>query len=300
MNTIIITGGAGFIGTLLTDALIKKGYRVVVLDRSPSRIQNTQVISHVCDLTTDDTLPIELFEGAFAIINLAGTPIFGRFIKKYKQSIYDSRIKTLENIYTTLTHVTHKPQKLISASAVGYYGKTNGNLAHEETIPGTDFLATVCVDWEAYALKYKELGLRVSIIRTANVIGKGGLFAVLKKLFKNYVGGYFGNGTQHMPWIAAPDLVNAYITLLENERDGIYNVSAGNITQKELMKNISKATYKTFVWRIPRIFGYILYGTFVDVLLMDIEVDNKKLLDSGFVLTEPDLFQYLRTLEKEA
>lgn len=297
MNTIVITGGSGFIGTLLTQALISKGYKVIVLDRFASKIQNPQVTSHVCDLTTA-TLPRELFENVYAIINLAGTPIFGRFTKKYKKSIYESRIKTLENIYRTISPLVHKPQKLISASAVGYYGNTTLPV-DENASSGTDFLATVCVDWESHALQYQQLGLNVSIIRTANVIGKGGLFSVLKKLFKNHIGGYFGNGRQYMPWVSADDLVDAYIFLLESPTAGIYNVASGNVSQKELMQAISSATYRTFVWRIPRIFGYVLYSGFVDVLLMSIQVTNTKITNQGFVFKHTALSEYLAHIETE-
>lgn len=297
MNTIIITGGAGFIGTLLTQALISKGYRVFVLDRVPSKIQDINVRSHVCDLTTD-TLPVEIFENVYAIINLAGTPIFGRFTKKYKNSIYDSRIKTLKNMYETVALLAKKPQKLISASAVGYYGNTT-NPVDETTSPGNDFLATVCIDWESHAQKYTALGLGVSIVRTANVIGKGGLFLVLKKLFKNYIGGYFGNGMQYIPWVSATDLVNAYIFLLESPVSGTYNVASGNMTQKELMHSIASATYHTPVWSIPRIFGYILYSGFVDVLLMSIQVSHAKITDQGFVFQDTSLKTYLEKIEAQ-
>ena len=290
MKKIIITGGSGFVGTLLTQELLAKGYTVSILDTRPSRITHDHLESHIVD-TSRDTLDPDWFKGVYAIVNLAGVPIFGRFTKKYKDLVYHSRIDTTQKIIETISNIPQKPQAFVSASAIGYYGNTSGATVTEQQSAGTDFLAQVCVDWEQSALQAEQQGIRTVILRTAHVIGSAGILGTLVPLFKKWIGGYFGNGMQHMPWIGANDLVSLYIAGIENTAmHGVYNTAVDNPTQKDFMKIIARAAGAPITWRIPTFVAWIMYLGFADALTVDTVIDNTKIKATGFTYTETDLY----------
>ncbi len=290
MKKIIITGGSGFIGTLLTQELLRRGYVVVILDTRTSRIQHEYLESHVVD-TSRDGLDPKWFTDVYGIINLAGVPIFGRFTKKYKDLVYRSRIDTTKKLIETISKLSQKPQVIVSASAIGYYGNAFGKSATEQDPAGTDFLAQVCVDWEQSALQAEQQGIRTVILRTAHVIGSAGLLGTLVPLFKKWIGGYFGNGMQHMPWIGANDLVSMYIAGIENTAmHGVYNTAVDNPTQKDFMKTIARAVGAPITWRIPTFVAWIMYLGFADALTVDTVIDNTKIKSTGFTYTETDLY----------
>lgn len=290
MKKIIITGGSGFIGTLLASKLLSNNYWVVILDTQPPRITHDNLEFKKIDPANIAIDPVWI-DGAHGIINLAGVPIFGRFTEQYKSLVLKSRIDTTTELVSAIGKTTIKPIVLVSASAIGYYGNTNGTAVSESAPAGTDFLAQVCVQWEQQAMEASKLGVRTVILRTAHVIGKGGILGVLVPLFKKWIGGYFGSGTQHMPWIGANDLVDMYIYGLEHDSmNGTYNTAVGNPTQREFMKTIARAVRSPFTWRIPAFIARLLYLEFADALLVDTAVDNTKITSAGFMYTETDLY----------
>lgn len=295
MKTIVITGGSGFIGTLIATKLLANNYRVVILDTQPPRITNDNLEFKKIDPSNIAIDPAWV-DGAHGIINLAGVPIFGRFTQTYKSLVWKSRIDTTAELVRAMGQTSLKPQVLVSASAIGYYGNTNGTTVSESAAAGTDFLARVCVEWEQQAMEASKLGVRTVILRTAHVIGKGGILGVLVPLFKKWIGGYFGSGTQHMPWIGANDLVDMYIYALENEAlTGAYNTAVGNPTQREFMKTIARAVHAPITWAIPGFVARLLYLEFADALLVDTAVDNTKIKTAGFNYNETDLYATIVT-----
>lgn len=295
MKKIIIAGGSGFVGTNLTQKLLDKNYQILILDLSPSRLNHPNLAFQKINLMLEE-IPTEFINNSHAVINLAGIPIFGRFTPKYKKLIYDSRIKTTTHIKNAIAKSSQKPKILINASAIGYYGNGHEILLNEENPNGNDFLAHVCKDWEEEANKTKSDDTKVAILRTAHVIGKGGLANVLKNLFQKQIGGYFGTGRQYMPWISINDLTDLYIYLLENEIEGIFNASAENLTQKEFM-NIFRKNYNALIlWKIPKIFGYLLYGEFIDSLVGGQKINNIKIKNTGFIFKDNNLKDLLKEI----
>lgn len=295
MKKIVITGGSGFIGTLIATQLLSNNYRVTILDTQPPRITHDNLDFKKIDQNNIVIDPAWV-DGVHGIINLAGVPIFGRFTEVYKSLVLKSRIDTTLQLIHAIEKTYIKPKVFVSASAIGYYGNTNGKPAIETDHPGTDFLAQVCIEWEKHALHAQKLGVRTVILRTAHVIGKGGILGVLMPLFKKWIGGYFGSGLQHMPWIGANDLVDMYIYALENEAlTGAYNTAAGNPTQREFMKTIARAVHAPITWAIPGFVARLLYLEFADALLVDTAVDNAKIKTAGFNYTETDLYATIVT-----
>src|SRR5262249_13370205 len=119
--------------------------------------------------------PAAAFEGVDIVFHLAGDPVAeGRWTERKKVRIRDSRIIGTRNLVAGLRNLAVKPQTLISASAVGYYGSRGDEELDENAPPGSDFLADVCVGWEREAAAARELGMRVVSIRTGIVQGAGG------------------------------------------------------------------------------------------------------------------------------
>ena len=105
----------------------------------------------------------------------------------------------------------------ISASGINYYGASGDEVLTEEKHgPGDDFLANLCVDWEAAALKAQEFGVRVAIPRIAPVLEDGdGIIEKMKLPFSFFVGGSLGSGNQYLSWIHMYDMISAIVYPIE-------------------------------------------------------------------------------------
>src|SRR5204862_4450379 len=122
--------------------------------------------------------------------------------------IRDSRVIGTRNLVARLRSLPTKPNTLVSASAVGYYGSRGDEELDERSPPGSDLLAEVCIGWEREAVAARELGIRVVPIRTGIVLGeRGGALAKMLTPFYLGIGSPLGSGNQYMPWIHIDDLV---------------------------------------------------------------------------------------------
>jgi len=147
---VIITGGTGLIGRVLTSALATDGHEVVVLSRAPERAVALPVGVRVerWDGRTADGWG-SLADGADAIVNLAGETIGARWTATQKRRILESRLDAGRAVVQAVEAASQKPKVVIQASGVGYYGFRGGTKLAEEQAPGDDFLARVGVQWEA-------------------------------------------------------------------------------------------------------------------------------------------------------
>jgi NAD dependent epimerase/dehydratase family enzyme len=122
------------------------------------------------------------------------------------------------------------------------------------------------------------------------VLGAGGILASMTPVFKRGLGGYFGNGTQYMPWIHWKDVVGVYIFMIENNIEngvrGAYNVGAGQtITQKELFQAFATAIHAPlapFVWRIPLFVARIVLGEFAKSLVVSANTSSEQIKNVGY------------------
>ena len=293
---VFIFGGLGFIGQMLTKELISRNYEIVVFDVIEPKIKEVGVRYLTWDINKDGLKP-EIIEDCYGIINLAGVSIATRWTREHKKKIYESRINTTHNIVQAIEKAEKKPSVLVSASACGYYGDKGSILLTEESAPGNDFLAQTCTDWEGEALAAKFWGVRVALIRTANVLGPGGLLAKLKPIFKIGLGGYFGTGAQYMPWIHWKDIVGIYIFALENQVEGAFNTGAGaTITQKELFEAFAKSIHSPKLWKIPEFITKNILGKFGEAMTYSQNTSSEKILNSGYKHQFTDISSALKEL----
>ena len=144
-RTVLITGGSGFIGTNLTHELLKKGYSVIIVDKSAPKITDSNLTFIKCELTKE-SLPTKYDGLLFAVVHLAGKNIFGRWSNSFKNDLHDSRILSMRSLVHTFSSWKGKPSVVISASAFGYYGDKKDSLITEEDTQGEDFGSHLCND----------------------------------------------------------------------------------------------------------------------------------------------------------
>jgi len=284
---VFITGGSGFVGKTLCRSLLNAGHSVTALSRTTRSAQSLpHGVGHVLG---DPTQPGPWQEEAArhqGFINLAGASIFGRWDDNYKKLLRSSRLETTKNLVVAINRrESEEPGVLISASAVGYYGFSDDRELDESSPPGDDFLAKLCQDWEAEALKAKASAVRVVLCRFGIVLGEGGgALGQMLPLFKKGLGGKLGSGKQWFSWIHQADLVRAILYCLESESlSGPVNCTAPQpVTNRELTRTLAKALRKPAFLPAPAFAVRLMMGEFGSVLLKGQRVLPQKLLQAGF------------------
>ena len=172
---IIITGATGLVGKNISSELIKKSEEVIVFTRNVEAGKN-KVPNASMYLKWNYDKPEEWKEhinNSKAIIHLAGANLASkRWSKKYKKIITESRIKSTQNLIKAVSEAKNKPEVFICSSAVGYYGNSGDTLLTEDSAPGNDFLANLCIQWEKAAEEIETFGIRRVSIRSGLVLGK--------------------------------------------------------------------------------------------------------------------------------
>lgn len=288
---ILMTGGTGFIGSEVCKKLLKRGYEVILLIRINEKPRlNLQLpgVSFVeYGYTADSQIPTDLMQEVDGIINMAGEPIFnGKWTEEKKKKILESRINITRQLVESIAKLSGKrPKTLVSASAVGYYGPRDATEIFEDGLPGTDFLAQVCAQWEAEALKAVNLGVRTIVLRTGIVLDKGGgALAQMINPYKYFVGGPIGSGKQYFSWIHREDMTELYVTAVTDTRiSGPVNATAPYpVTMNELSQSIGKALHKPSWLPVPAFLAKLIMGESAQVVVTGQRVIPQKLLSINF------------------
>jgi len=295
---ILLTGGTGLIGTQLTKALLAKGYQVSHLDRKPGK--NPKVKTYLLDIDKGE-IDATCINGVDTIIHLAGAGIVGkRWTDERKKEIINSRTQSIGLIYDLLKKKNHLVKSVISASATGYYGDRADELLTEESAPGSDFLAEVCIKWEQAADAGLDTGLRVVKLRTGVVLDKnGGALPQLANPIKWGIGSPMGSGKQWMPWIHWKDVVKLYLYAIENSAlKGVYNMTGPNpVTNQELTKAVAKQLRKP-LWapNVPEFVLKLILGEMRAVVMESDRTSAQKIEDAGFKFDFPELQDALKDI----
>jgi uncharacterized protein len=265
---ILITGGTGLIGRKLCAALLKKGYELTVLSRSPDSVTTKCGASVQAMATLDEWTPDRLFD---AVINLAGEPIVDkRWTDEQKQRLLQSRVSLTEKLVQHISNANHKPAVLLSGSATGFYGDGGDNILDESHPAGTDFGARLCSAWENAAQAAADFGVRVCLLRTGLVLdSSGGLLGRMLPAFKLGLAARLGNGQQWMSWIHIDDYVAIVLSLLENAQAvGAYNMTAPEpVTNQQFTNTLAHVLHRPALFVAPAFLLKLMLGERAELLL---------------------------------
>lgn len=283
---ILITGGSGFIGTKLTESLTADGHQVSILTRSAKPSDNRLV-----SFLEWDGKKFPLATGIYdVIINLAGASVAGgRWTDSYKKIILSSRVNTTQACVDFINKSNRPPKVFISASATGYYGEMSKGEKTEADGPGDDFLADICVQWEAVSQPAK---CRVVNPRIGVVLGvEAGAYPQMVTPYKLWMGGRFGNGKQGFSWIHIDDIVSAFRFAIDNEAvEGPVNmVSPSWVDQKTFSEKLAHSLGVMDLMVIPKFALKIIFGEKASILWGGQKVLPKKLNEVGYKFKYPDL-----------
>lgn len=289
----VIYGASGFIGGGLAGMLAAEGYEVIGVSR-----KGDGDVKGVAAWVKPDAVDLR---GCAAVINLAGAPIDQRWTEARKKEFHASRVGVTEDIVARIAALppAERPELLLNGSAVGYYGDRGDTVLSENATMGEGYLAELCDDWEKAALPVEALGVRLILLRTGVVLGKGGqAFEKLMTVFKLGIGGRLGNGNQWMPWIHVDDLRAAMVFCLREQAiSGAVNGTAPEPeTNAALTRKLAKAVGRWEFLPVPGFALKLLLGGFGGFLLTSQRAVPAKLTDAGFRFSHPTLDEALRDL----
>ncbi len=302
---VVITGGTGLIGRRLAGSLAADGYEVFLLSRSPGNAVNLPagVRAVYWDARTPEGWG-ELVEGAAAVVNLAGENLAGdslltvRWTPARRRRIYESRLNAGQAVVEAVRAAGERPAVVIQSSGVNYYGIRHGDTpVAEDTGPGNDFLARLCVEWEDSTAPVERLGVRRAVIRTALVLStRGGALPRLMLPFRFFAGGPIGSGQQWYSWIHIDDEIAAIRFLIKHEEAaGAFNLAAPNpVTNAAFARALGRAMHRPSFLPVPAFVFRLAFGEASTVLLEGQRAVPRHLLDIGFAFQHTEIEAALR------
>ena len=298
---VIITGASGLIGKSTVALLHGAGYRVTALTRDAAKAR--AVLGEAVEVRRWDGKSAagwaDALDGALGVINLAGENIAsGRWTKAKKRKIVESRESARSALWKVIENTFYKPQVLIQASAVGYYGKYASGVHDESSPAGQGFLADVAQSWEGEATDTGTV--RLVTVRLGLVLSPdGGIWPRLLRPFRFFVGGTLGSGEQWFSWVHIADVVGALQYVLENPQlEGVFNLTSPHpVTMKEFCRLLGQVLHRPAWTAVPGFVLRIAFGEMADeALLASQQAVPGRLLDAGYRFQFPDPESAIRHL----
>lgn len=296
---VLVTGGTGFIGSRLVDALGRCGHEVILLTRDQSKAAPLALTGRIRVITSLEEIAAD--ERIDAVVNLAGEPVSDSpWTRAKRLRIVQSRLGVTYNLLRLIRRLEHKPGVFVSGSAIGIYG-LRGEEALREGDPGTPcFSQRVCTSWERAALRGEALGVRTVLLRTGLVLdSSGGMLARMLTPFEFGLGGRFGNGRHWMSWIHRDDLVRLIIHCMTTSKlHGPVNGTAPEpVTNRSFTAALGRALHRPALVPIPGFPLRLVLGAFAEELLLSGQrVLPEAALDSGFAFLYPNIDSALEAI----
>jgi len=292
---VFVSGGSGLIGEKLMTSLQASGHEVTQLVRRPVKNDFER-----CWDPGVSQLSASVLEGCEALIHLSGDNIAsGRWNDAKKKRIRESRVHTTKLLANCISGMAEPPKSFIVASAIGYYGDRGDDIMTEESAPGKDFLADVCVEWEQAADPARDK-TRVVHVRTGVVLSPdGGALKSMLLPFRLGGGGVVGSGKQYWSWITLDDSAGLFQFATENEHVvGPMNGTAPNpVTNKEFTKILGKVLFRPTILPMPEFAAKLALGEMAEALILaSTRVMPEVALQNGYVFKHPTLEQGLRAV----
>jgi uncharacterized protein (TIGR01777 family) len=302
---VVLPGGSGEIGTVLTRALAENGHEVVVLSRGQDGKRAAPARLAHWDGATVGPWAEEL-EGADAVVNLAGRSVNCRYNAANRREIMDSRIVSTRAVGRAIAACAEPPATWLQASTATIYAHRYDAANDEQTgilggsepdVPETwRFSIDVAQSWEhelenADTPRTRKVAMRSAIVMSPE---RDGTFDVLLGLVRRGLGGTAGNGRQYVSWVHHEDFARAVMWLIEHDDlAGPVNIAAPN--------PLPNATR----WMLE--VGAVFLRTETELLLKSRRVVSGRLSEAGFEFQHPtwpeaaqDLCEQWRRLDTQA
>ncbi|MCS6985202.1 MAG: TIGR01777 family oxidoreductase [Leptospiraceae bacterium] len=289
---VAILGATGFIGSAVAQELQRSGAKLFLLGRNEEKLRQLFPLAEVAYY--DGSHHIDLshrLEGSAIIINLIGESVAQRWNREVKEKIRSSRLNSTVFLANNVKKMHVKPQIVLQASAIGYYGNRGDEILDENSPPGTGFLAELAQDWEKAAQPIAE-HCPLAILRFGIVLGKnGGFMTRVAPLFRLFLGGHLGSGKQFLSWIHLKDVLGIVRFLIDKRQGGTYNVTSPQpLAAKEFFRELGKAIHRPSWLHAPEFVLHLLYGEMAkEVLLSGQRVLPLALQQKGYSFRFPIL-----------
>lgn len=296
---IVVAGGSGFFGSYLVN-FFKKKYSVIVLTRKDSYSDKEVEYVNWDGKTSGDWL--NAVEGAEVLINLSGKSINCRFTHSNKKKLLRSRIDSTKALIDGVSSLSNPPKVFLNASAGAMYELLEKPNIETDTKFKYEFLSRMALKWEEEFFKLKLPQTRMAALRISLILGKdGGVYDVLQKLTKLYLGGAVGSGNQIMSWIHIKDAARAVEFIIDNANvEGVVNFSTEKSeSNADFMKKLRESLKVSFGFPTPAI-GIKLMSYLIDIepslVLTSVNFSPRKLLLNGFKFKYEKLEDALKEL----
>lgn len=295
---VVVTGGTGFIGAALCAELEAAAYEVVVLSRGEGA-----GVSGIRRVRWDARGPQgwgHEVDGAFAVVNLAGDNIgSGRWTAGKKRAIRESRIDAGRAVTAAVSAAKARPEIVLQASAIGWYGDRGDEKLVEDSARGEGFLPSVAREWEDSTAEVEGFGVRRVIVRTGVVLGRGGMLERAALPFRLFAGGIPGGGRPWLSWIHLRDAVRAIRFIIERKNaSGVYNLtSPAPVRAAEFYRQLGRTLHRPVWMPLPALALRIVFGEMARELMLSGQlVLPGRLLEAGFGFEYPDLERALEEI----
>jgi uncharacterized protein len=295
---VVIAGASGLVGRGLHQRFLANAVSSAILTRDTAQAGSTEYFWDPYHFQFREDM--RRLSGIRAAILLSGDNLVeGRWTAAKKRRIRESRIRSTQSMVKMLSHLEQRPEVLLCASAVGFYGDRGDEILTEDSAAGDGFLPDVCKEWEAAAYPAVDLGIRVVHLRFGVVLTReGGALAKMLPLFRLGLGGNLGNGRQWMSWIALSTLIEVVeFCMNHNQVQGPVNVVANPVTNAEFTGTLARHLHRLAIMPAPAYAMRMAFGEMANAaLLSSTRAIPAKLLQAGFVFRLPtlqDAFQQL-------
>ncbi len=295
---VLLTGASGFIGSHLVHFLLERDYRVIGLTRQKNKREPHPDFHWINQLDELKQHQIDY------VVNLAGESIGqGRWTAARKKKLLNSRLDTTRHLFDYLEKNQLRPKRIISTSAVGYYGIDPNErweqVCTEQSPPQDIFMSELCAKWEQLALSYANQNTK--IVRFAVVFGKGGgilpqmLLPIKLNLF-----GRIGHGRQPVTWVYLEDVLRAIeFLMLDDTTEQIFNVVAPEkSSQAQFARTAAQILKRKPLFPLSACSLKMMLGEQSQLVLNGQYVQPKALQEAGFQFHYPTLKEALDNILK--
>jgi uncharacterized protein (TIGR01777 family) len=294
---VLVTGASGLIGLRVALDLLRRGHEVLALARNPESIAFLPA-GNVYPWKNTEIPPPAAFRGVDAIVHLAGENVAsGRWTQARKKSLAESRVLGTSNLLKAVKQLesSERPKTFVGASAIGIYGNGDEEVFTEDSVPGTGFLAELCVAWERESRYADTLGMRTVLLRTGVVLAADG--GALPKMGPVILGA----GSQWLSWIHIDDVVGFLRHAIANDSlSGPFNLTApAPVRQREFVKTLQKVRGYPLALRAPKRMLSLVLGEMAETVAGSLRAEPARLLESGYKFEQASLQSALESLFPE-